>query len=94
MPGRKRTALPATPAVRGAAFYLLNASMLVRALELPIAFGFLVGAWSWIAWSGPLGVIAMALFAVNIIMTVRQQPSPVLQHQIPAQALQPLTMSK
>ncbi len=80
--------------VRDTTFYLLNASMLVRALELPIAFGFLVDAWSWIAWSGPLGVIAMALFAVNIIMTVRQQPSPALQHQIPAQALQPLTMSK
>ena len=82
-----------SPTVRDAAFYLLNASMLVRALELPIAFGMLVEAWSWIAWSGPLGVTAMALFATNIIMTVRQQPSAVAQG-IPAQALQPLTMTK
>jgi hypothetical protein len=75
--------------VRDAAFYLLNASLLVRALELPIGFGFWVGAWSSIAWSGPLGVAAMALFTLNIIMTVRQQPSVVAQPVIPAAALQP-----
>jgi hypothetical protein len=75
--------------IRDAAFYLLNASMLVRALELPIGFGFWVGAWPYIAWSGPLGVAAMVLFALNIIMTVRQQPSVVAQPVIPAAALQP-----
>jgi hypothetical protein len=74
---------------RDAAFYLLNASILVRALELPIGLGFWVGAWSYIALAGPLGVAAMVLFAVNIVMTVRQQASPAVQPVIPAAALQP-----
>jgi hypothetical protein len=76
---------------RDAAFYLLNASILVRALELPIGFGFWVDAWSYIALAGPLGVTAMVLFAINIVMTVRQQPSHIAQPVIPAQALQPMT---
>ena len=49
--------------------------MLVRALEVPIGFGAWPDAWNLIAWSGPLGVLAMLLFAMNIMMTVRQQPS-------------------
>ncbi len=64
-----------SPRARDAAFYLLNASMLVRALEVPIGFGVWSGAWNLIAWSGPLGVAAMTLFAANIMMTVRKQPS-------------------
>ncbi|RPI57622.1 MAG: hypothetical protein EHM55_01165 [Acidobacteria bacterium] len=83
-----------SPSARDAAFYLLNASMMVRALELPVAFGVWVDAWSSIAWAGPLAVLAMTLFALNIIMTVRQQPSAVLQPGIPAHALQPLTTRK
>jgi hypothetical protein len=62
---------------RDAAFYLLNASMAFRMLEVPIAFGLAAEAWSYIAWSGPLGVLAMVLFTLNIIMTVRQ-PQPAL----------------
>jgi hypothetical protein len=76
---------------RDAAFYLLNASIIVRALELPIGLGFWVGAWSYIAFAGPLGVAAMVLFAMNIIMTVRRQPSRVSQSIIPAEAPQPMT---
>lgn len=79
---------------RDVAFYLLNVSMLIRALEVPIGLGVWTDAWNLIAWSGPFGVLAMILFTVNILMTVRQQPSPVLQPTIPAQALQPLTARK
>jgi hypothetical protein len=74
---------------RDSAFYLLNASILVRALELPIGFGFWLSAWPYIALSGPLGVAAMMLFTVNIMMTVRQQPSRIVQPAIPVEALQP-----
>ncbi len=79
---------------RDAAFYLLNASMLFRALEVPIAFGVLVNAWSWIAWSGPPGVLAIALFALNIFMTVRQQHRADVLPGIPVRAIEPLTMPK
>jgi uncharacterized protein involved in response to NO len=68
-----------SPRARDAAFYLLNASMLVRALEVPIGFGVWPGAWNLIAWSGPPAVIAMILFTINIMMTVRQQPAPLIQ---------------
>jgi uncharacterized protein involved in response to NO len=79
---------------RDAAFYLLNASMLVRALEVPIGFGVWPGAWNLIAWSGPPAVAAMILFAMNIIMTIRQQPSLLVQPTVPAQSLQPLVARK
>lgn len=78
-----------SPRARDAAFYLLNASMLIRALEVPVALGVWTGAWNLIAWSGPFAVLAMILFTLNILMTVRQQPAPVLQPPISAQALQP-----
>lgn len=62
---------------RDSAFYLLNTSMLIRALEVPIAAGFWTETWNLIAWSGPFGVLAMILFAVNILMTVRDANDPV-----------------
>ena len=83
-----------SPHARDAAFYLLNASMAVRALEVPIGFGVWSQAWNLIAWSGPLGVLAMLLFTANIIMTIRQQPAALVQPTVPAQALQPLTARK
>ena len=67
-----------SPQARDIAFYLLNGSMAIRALEVPIGMGFWVGMWPHLAWAGPLGVLAMVLFAANIIMTVRQRPSPLL----------------
>ena len=82
------------PRARDGAFYLLNASMLIRALEVPIGFGVWPHAWNLIAWSGPLGVMAMFLFTMNIIMTIRQRPSPVVQPAVPAQSLQPLVAGK
>jgi uncharacterized protein involved in response to NO len=83
-----------SPHACDAAFYLLNTSMLIRALEVPIGFGVWSEAWNVIAWSGPLGVLAMMLFTINIMMTVRQRPSPLIQPAVPAQALQPLVMHK
>ena len=74
---------------RDSAFYLLNASMAFRALEVPIGLGFWPQTWNLIAWSGPLGVLAMVLFTINILMTVRQRPAALIQPQVSAQALQP-----
>ena len=83
-----------SPYARDAAFYLLNASMAVRALEVPIGFGVWPQAWNLIAWSGPLGVLAMLLFTMNIIMTIRQQPAALMQPAVSAQALQPLSTAR
>ena len=83
-----------SPLARDAAFYLLNASMLVRALEVPIGFGVWVGAWNLIAWSGPLGVFAMLLFATNIMMTVRQRPAALIQPAVPPQSFHPIVAGK
>lgn len=78
---------------RDTAFYCLNASMAVRALELPIAFGSWVSAWPFIALAGPLGVAALALFAANILMTVRSERVE-MQGVIPAHTLTPLAARK
>lgn len=83
-----------SPAARDAAFYLLNASIVIRALEVPIGFGYWPDAWSFIAWAGPLAVLVMLVFTANIIMTVRGRPDTLLQPAVPAQALQPLTAQK
>ena len=83
-----------SPRARDAAFYLLNASMVIRALEVPVALGLWVQAWNLIAWSGPLGVGAMVLFAINILMTVRHQPSPLVQPAVPAQTLRRLALGE
>ena len=63
-----------SPAARAAAFWCLNGSMALRALEIPVGLGFWPSAWSTIAYSGPFGVVAIGLFAVNIMMTVKTRP--------------------
>jgi NnrS protein len=78
-----------SPNAREAAFYFLNGSMAIRAIEVPIALGHWPGAWPFLAWAGPLGVLAMAFFATNVMMTVRQRSSPLLQPIVPVNALQP-----
>ncbi len=83
-----------SPKARDAAFYLLNASMAFRALEVPIGLGVWVEAWAYIAWAGPLAVLAMVLFTMNIVMTVRQQSSPLLHPAIPARAFQSLAVRR
>jgi hypothetical protein len=80
-----------SPVARDTTFYLLNASMLIRALQVPIGFGIWPEAWAGIAWAGPPAVLAMVLFTANIIMTVRGRPATLLQPAVPAQALQPLS---
>jgi uncharacterized protein involved in response to NO len=83
-----------SPRARDASFYLLNASMLIRALEVPIGFGAWAEAWNLIAWSGPLGVLAMVLFTINIMMTVRQHPATILQPSVAVQSLHPIAAGK
>ena len=66
---------------RDVAFYLLNTSMAVRALEVPIGLGYWPQAWNLIAWSGPFGVLTMILFTVNILLTIRQtRPEQMPRH--------------
>jgi hypothetical protein len=72
---------------RDASFYLLNASMLVRALEVPVGLGVWTGTWNYIAWSGPLGVLAMVCFTINVVMTVRRPQPDLTMAVVPAQAL-------
>ena len=83
-----------SPRAREAAFYLLNASMVVRSLEVAIGFGFWAHAWNLIAWSGPLGVLAMMLFTVNILFTIRQKRSELMQSAMPIRPLQPVAPGK
>jgi uncharacterized protein involved in response to NO len=83
-----------SPRARDAAFYLLNASMAIRALEVPVALGLWVQAWNLIALSGPLGVGAMVLFATNILMTVRRQRSPFVQEPVRGQTMRRLVLEK
>ena len=79
---------------RDVAFYLLNASMAVRALQVPIGLGYWPQAWNLIAWSGPLGVLAIVFFAVNILFTIRQTQSVLVQPSIPVRPLQPAAPGK
>ena len=83
-----------SPRAREAAFYLINASMVVRSLEVPIGLGYWPQAWNLIAWSGPLGVLAMLLFTVNILFTVRQKRPAMIPSAIPVQPLQTLAAGK
>jgi hypothetical protein len=68
-----------SPKARDAAFYLLNGSMALRALEVLVGLGIWTESWSYIAWSGPLGVAALVLFAMNMLITIRQPPSTLIQ---------------
>ena len=66
---------------RDAAFYLLNAAVVARGLEILVEVAGLSGVWPYISLSGLLGVGAFAAFAANVFMTMRAQP--------PAAALAP-----
>ncbi|MDE2484868.1 MAG: DUF542 domain-containing protein [candidate division NC10 bacterium] len=59
---------------RDAAFYLLNAAVVVRGLEVLVEVVGLSDMWPYISFSGLLGVGAFAAFAVNVFMTVRAHP--------------------
>ncbi len=59
---------------RDAAFYLLNAAVVARGLEVLVEVVGLSGVWPYISLSGLLGVGAFAAFAANVFMTMRAQP--------------------
>jgi hypothetical protein len=64
-----------SPRARTAAFYLLNVSVALRALEAVVAMGFLPAAWPLIAIAGPPAVAAVALFALNVVFTIFGRPA-------------------
>ena len=59
---------------RDAAFYLLNAAVVARGLEVLVEVAGLSDVWAYISLSGPLGVGAFAAFAANVFMTMRANP--------------------
>ena len=72
---------------RDASFYLLNAAVLTRAMQVSAEVPGLqvVATYVWV--SGVLGVAAFVAFAVNVVMTMRSRPRalsaeqpPVYQH--------------
>jgi hypothetical protein len=64
-----------SPRARSAAFYLLNASIAMRALEAVVALGFMPVAWPFIALAGPPAVAAVVLFALNVVFTLYGRPA-------------------
>lgn len=59
---------------RDVTFYLLNAAVVARGLEVLVEVAGLSDVWPYISLSGLLGVGAFAAFAVNVFMTVRAHP--------------------
>jgi len=59
-----------SPRWREATFYVLNAAVLVRGLQVVVELGGPEAAWPWIALSGVLGLAAFAGFALNLAMTL------------------------
>jgi uncharacterized protein involved in response to NO len=58
-----------------ATFYLLNASVALRALEAVVAVGFIPAAWPFIAIAGPPALAAVVLFALNVVFTIYGRPA-------------------
>lgn len=59
---------------RDATFYLLNAAVITRGLELLVEVAGLADVWPYISISGLVGVGAFAAFTANVFMTVRMRP--------------------
>jgi len=64
---------PLGPGVQRAAFWLLNLAVAWRGLEVAVALGW-AEAWPWLALSGPPAMIALALFAANMVPALRRPP--------------------
>jgi hypothetical protein len=62
-----------SPRIRAVAFWLINLSVAIRGLQVVVGTGHWPEAWPLIAASGPPGVAAVLLFAINIVMTVRAE---------------------
>jgi hypothetical protein len=78
-----------SPRARNAAFHLLNASVVLRALEASVAVGILPGAWPFIAIAGPPAVAAVVLFGLNVVFTIRGRaavPAPARAGTVPPMA--------
>jgi len=60
---------------RDVTFYLFNAAVITRGLELLVELAGLAGIWPYVSVSGLLGVGAFTAFAVNVFLTVRARPS-------------------
>lgn len=61
---------------RDVTFYLLNAAVVTRGLELLVELAGLADLWPYISMSGLLGVGAFAAFTANVLMTVRTRSLP------------------
>jgi uncharacterized protein involved in response to NO len=64
-----------SPRARTASFYLLNGSVALRGLEAVVAVGVLPAAWPLIAVAGPPAVVAVALFGLNVTLTIYGRPA-------------------
>jgi uncharacterized protein involved in response to NO len=64
-----------SPRARTAAFYLLNASVVLRGLEVVVAAGFAPALWPVIAVAGPPALAAVVLFALNVMFTIFGRPA-------------------
>lgn len=64
-----------SPRARTAAFHLLNVSLVLRGLEAVVAVGLVPGAWPFIALAGPPAAAAVALFALNVVLTIFGRPA-------------------
>lgn len=64
-----------SPRARTAAFYLLNASVVLRGLEAVVAVGFAPVLWPAIAVAGPPALAAVVLFALNVVFTIFGRPA-------------------
>jgi hypothetical protein len=64
---------------RTATFYLVNASVVLRALEAVVAFGFVPAAWPYIALAGPPALAAVVLFGLNVVLTIYGRPAAAAQ---------------
>ena len=65
-----------SPSAHRLAWWLLNASLLIRSLEAPLTAGYWPQVWPLLALSGPPAVAAFALFAVNIFAALLGRGRP------------------
>ncbi|MBI4514802.1 MAG: DUF542 domain-containing protein [Deltaproteobacteria bacterium] len=62
------------PAWHTTTYFLLNAAVLARGLEVAVELAGWSEAWPYISISGPLAVGAFAAFSANVMLTVRSRP--------------------
>lgn len=65
-----------SPRAHRLAFWLLNLAVAIRGLEAGIAMGHWAEAWPLLALSGPPALAAIALFSLNLFLTIRAPSEP------------------